>query len=165
MAVVELELERVVAAPIDQVFHRLADIRGYDAWMPRRGSIRRSSEQTSPGATGVGTTYVDRTAFGRMPGEVVECDPPRTLVYHWWDRSAGGRLHAEGWPGYVLESRGDDVTVVRHRARLVTYGMYRGATPVLRRVAARERAAVVDALVASFERDAQPSSPRPAEAP
>lgn len=155
MGVAELEIERVVRAPADEVFARLADIGGYDRWMPRRGSIRRSSEQTSAGETTVGTTYVDRTAFGPMPGEVVECDPPRTLVYHWWDRSAGGRLHAEGWPGYVLEAQGEDATLVRHRARLVTYGAYRLATPVMRRIAVRERTAILTALVASFE----PSTP------
>jgi hypothetical protein len=32
-----------------------------------------------------------------------------------------------------------------------TYGMYRPATPILRRIAMRERTATVDALKASFE--------------
>jgi hypothetical protein len=42
-------------------------------------------------------------------------------------------------------------TLVRHDARLRTYGSYRLATPVLKRIAVRERTAVLDKLAKSFE--------------
>ncbi|WP_392542724.1 SRPBCC family protein [Oryzobacter telluris] len=151
MGVVEFELVRVVQAPVEEVFARLADIEGHNAWMPRKGSILGGTQQTSPGEPGLGTTYLDKTRFGPTPGEVVEFDRPRTIVYHWWDRSRSGRLNAEGWPGYTLEAVGERETRVRHRARLVTYGAYRPATPVLGMIARRERTATLEALVASFD--------------
>ncbi|WP_460627123.1 SRPBCC family protein [Intrasporangium mesophilum] len=150
MGVIELELTRAVPAPIEHVFARLADINGYNDWMPREGSICRHSEQTSLGQRGVGTTYLDRTAFGPAPGEIAEYEPPHTLVYHWWDRSRGGRLNVEGWPAYALVADGPGMTVVHHRSRIHTHGLYRGATPFLRRVALRERTTIMDALMASF---------------
>lgn len=151
MGLIELEIVRTVPAPIERVFARLADIEGHNEWMPRRGSILRRTRQTSPGEPTVGTTYVDDTAFGRTPGDIEVFEPPRELRYHWWNRSKGGRLNAEGWPGYVLEATGDGATLVRHRATLHTYGLYRAATPFLHRMAMRERTATMDALKASFE--------------
>lgn len=150
MGVIEFELARVVHAPIDDVFMRLADINGHNDWMPHRGSILRHSEQTSPGPPAKGTTYLDNTAVGPTPGEIAEFDRPTTLVYHWWDKTKGGRLKAEGWPAYRLEAKGDRTTLVHHHARLETHGVYRLATPIFRWMAVRERAATVEALQASF---------------
>ncbi|HEX6148747.1 SRPBCC family protein [Nocardioides sp.] len=151
MGVVEFELQRTVRAPIAQVFARLADITGYGAWMPRKASILRRTQQTSPGEPGLGTTYLDATSFGPTPGEIIEFQPPHTLVFHWWDSSRGGRVKVEGWPGYTLKSEGADTTLVRHHATLHTYGSYRLATPVLRRIALRERTTTIEALRASFD--------------
>lgn len=151
MGAVEFELQRTVRAPIADVFARLVDSDGYDAWMPRRGSIRRGSRQTSPGAPGAGSTFVDDTLFGATPGEIVEFRAPETVVFHWWDTGRSGRCNAEGWPGYALEQVDDTTTLVRHHARLRTYRHYRPATPVLRLIALRERRAVLDALEASFD--------------
>ena len=151
MGVIELDVVRTVPAPIDAVFARLADIDGHNDWMPGRGSILRGTRQTSPGEPTVGTTYLDDTAYGPTPGEIVEFDPPHHLVYHWWDRSSAGRLKLEGWPAYSLEATGGEETLVRHHSRMHTYGAYRWATPVLRRIAVKERTATMEALRASFE--------------
>ena len=151
MSVVDFELERTIKAPVHDVFARLSDIEGYGKWMPRKGSILRQTRQTSPGEPGLGTTFIDQTALGRTPGEIVEFDPPHTLTYHWWDRSRSGRVNAEGWPGYRLQAADDGTTLVRHQAKMHTYGIYRPATPILRWIARRERTAIVDALKASFE--------------
>lgn len=148
MGAAEFELQRTVPAPVDEVFARLADIEGHNDWMPGKRSIHKRSRQTSPGPAGVGTTYVDETAFGKAPGEVLEHDAPRRLVYH-WRQTMFGRATAEGWLGYTLEPS-DGGTAVRHDARLQTYGLYRPATPMLRRIAIRERTTTLDALVASF---------------
>jgi uncharacterized protein YndB with AHSA1/START domain len=150
MGVVDFELERRVDAPPAEVFARLADIEAYNQWMPTKGSIRRQSRQTSAGEPAVGTTYLDRTLFGPTPGEIAELEAPRTLTYHWWDRSRSGRLNMEGWPGYTLEAVGDGETLVHHHVSMRTHGIYRLATPVLRLIARRERSATLDALVASF---------------
>lgn len=153
MGVAELELQRTVPAPVDEVFARLADIEGHNDWMPGKRSIHKRSRQTSPGPAGVGTTYVDETAFGKAAGEIAEYDAPRRLVYH-WRQTMLGHVTAEGWLGYTLDPATDGGTVVRHDARLQTYGLYRPATPVLRRFVVRERTTTIDALVASFGKSA-----------
>lgn len=151
MAVIEFELTRTVGAPIAEVFARLADIEGYNRWMPDKGSMLRRTRQTSAGPPGVGTTFLDETSTGPTPGEIAEFDPPRAIVFHWWDTSKSGRVRLEGWPGYALEAVGNDTTLVRHHARLHSHGVYRLATPVLRRLAMRERSVTLAALAASFE--------------
>ena len=103
MGVIEFELERTIKAPIEAVFSRLADINGYNEWMPEKGSILRHTHQTSPGEPAEGTTFLDRTTYGPTPGEIMEFRAPHTLVYHWWDSSETGEPKAEGWPGYSLE--------------------------------------------------------------
>lgn len=153
MGQVEFELVRTVRAPIAEVFARLADVEGHNQWMPRKGSILRGTRLTSTGPPGLGTTYEDTTVFGTTPGEIVEYDPPRRLLHHWWDSTRSGRITTEGWPGYTLEAVGEDETRVRHDARLRTYGAYRLATPVLRMIARRERTTVLDALERSFATD------------
>jgi uncharacterized protein YndB with AHSA1/START domain len=151
MGDVEFELVRTVRAPVADVFARLADVEGHNEWMPGKGSILKRTRQTSAGPPRLGTTYEDATRFGTTPGEIVEFDPPRRLLHHWWDATSSGRTKVEGWPGYTLEAVGDDETLVRHHARLRTHGTYRLATPVLRLIAVRERTAVLDALQRSFE--------------
>jgi len=151
MGDVELQLERRIRAPIAEVFARLSDIEGHNEWMPRKGSIRRHSRLTSSGPSRVGTTYEDVTVMGRIPGEIVELDPPRRLGYHWWDSTSSGKVKTEGWPGYTLEAVDHRETLVRHGVRLRANGIWGLATPVLKRVARRERTAVLDALEASFE--------------
>lgn len=91
-----------------------------------------------------------------MPGEIVEMEAPRTVVFHWWEKSTSGRLTFEGWPRYHLEPSGDDETLVRHRGRLVSHGVWRLGTPLWRRFAIKERTITVDALKASFERVPNP---------
>lgn len=158
MGEVEFELRRTVSAPVEDVFARLADVEGHNEWMPGKGSILRGTRQTSSGPPGLGTTYEDRTAFGTTPGEIIEFDPPRRLVHHWWDSTSSGRVKVEGWPGYTLEPLDEGHTLVRHDARLRTYGSYRLATPVLKRIALRERTVVLDKLVRSFERPGSPAA-------
>jgi uncharacterized protein YndB with AHSA1/START domain len=150
MGVIKFELTRTVDARIQDVFARLADINGHNDWMPKKGSMLRRTRQTSPGAPAHGTTYLDETSYGPTPGEIAEFQPPYTLVYHWWDRSKAGRLKLEGWPAYRLEASDDDSTLVHHHAKMHTYGLYRLATPFLRRIAKKERAATLEALAASF---------------
>jgi uncharacterized protein YndB with AHSA1/START domain len=152
MGETELHLERMVKAPIEAVFDKLADIESINEWQPHKGSIRRGSRKTSDGPVGLGTTYEDRTLFGKAPGEVATFEQPTRLVYHWWQDAPWGSRLAEGWPGYTLEAVSAQETLVRHDARLRTYGLYGPATPVMRRIALRERTAVLDALEASFTR-------------
>ena len=150
MGETRLHLERTISAPIADVFDRLADIESINEWQPHRGSIRRATRKTSPGPVGAGTTYEDSTLFGKAPGEVETFERPGRLVYHWRQKAPWGAVLAEGWPGYTLSSVGECETHVSHDARLRTYGVYGPATSIMKRLAVRERTAVLDALEASF---------------
>jgi uncharacterized protein YndB with AHSA1/START domain len=158
MRPIEFELERTIRAPIDQVFARLVDIEGHNAWMADTGSMLKRTRQTSPGEPAVGTTFVDETSQGLMPGEIAELEAPHTIVFHWWEKSKAGKLKFEGWPSYHLQPSGDAETLVRHRAKLVPYGVWRLGTPIWRRFAVKERTITINALRASFE-------PNPSSAP
>ncbi|MEP7020135.1 MAG: SRPBCC family protein, partial [Pseudonocardiales bacterium] len=125
MKPIEFELERTIRAPIDQVFARLVDIEGHNDWMAGTGSMLKHTRQISPGEPAVGTTFVDETSQGQMPGEIVEMQAPHTIVYHWWDKSKSGKLKFEGWPSYHLQPVADSQTLVRHRGKLVSYGVWR----------------------------------------
>ena len=107
MRPIEFEIERTVRAPIEDVFARLIDIDGHNAWMANTGSMLKQTRQTSPGPPAVGTTFVDETSQGSMPGAIVELEAPHTIVYHWWEESKSGKLKFEGWPSYRLQSSGD----------------------------------------------------------
>ena len=158
MKPIEFELERTIRAPIDLVFARLVDIEGHNDWMADTGSMLKHTRQTSPGEATVGTTFVDETSQGPMSGEIAEMEAPHTVVFHWWEKSKSGKLTFEGWPSYHLQPCGQDETLVRHRARLASYGVWRLGSPVWRRFAIKERTITVDALKASFEQ--HPSSGR-----
>ena len=151
MKTIEFDLERTIPAPIDQVFARLVDINGHNDWIADKGNLLQHTRQTSLGEPIVGTTYVDQTKQGQVQGEIVELEQPHTVVYHWWATSGSGKVTMEGWPGYSLQPAGSGGTLVRHHATLKTYGLYRLAAPILKRMALRERTATVDALKASFE--------------
>jgi len=151
MKSIEFDLERVVQAPIDQVFARLVDIDGYNAWMPKEGTMLKHTKQTSPGEPAVGTTFIDETSQGPLPGDIAELKAPRTVVFHWWEESKRGKRTFEGWPAYYLQPSGKNATLVRHHAKLTMYGINALGAPIFRRFAVKERTATIDALKASFE--------------
>lgn len=153
MGAIEFELTRTIQAPIARVYARIVDIEGYDEWMAGTGSMLRRTRQTSPGEPGVGTTFVDETSQGEMPGEIAELHAPHTVVFHWWQKARSGKLTFEGWPSYHLESVSEDETLVRHHARLMSYGVWRLGTPLWRRFAVKERTITLEALEASFARE------------
>jgi uncharacterized protein YndB with AHSA1/START domain len=157
MKPIEFELERTIRAPIEHVFARLVDIEGHNDWMANTGSMLKHTRQTSAGPPAVGTTFVDETSQGAMPGEIAEMEAPHTIVYHGWEKSKSGKLKFEGWPSYHLQPAGDGETMVRHRAKLVSYGVWRLGTPIWRRLAVKERTITLDALKGSFEQN--PSTP------
>ena len=74
--------------------------------MANTGSMLKQIRQTSPGPPAVGTTFVDETSPGSMPGEIVELDAPHTIVHPWWEKAKSGKLTFEGWPSYRLQTSG-----------------------------------------------------------
>jgi uncharacterized protein YndB with AHSA1/START domain len=150
MKSIEFELERTIQKPIHEVFARLVDIEGHNDWMPKHSSMLKRTRQTSPGEPTIGTTYVDETSQGALPGEIVDLEAPHKVVFHWWETSKSGKLKFEGWPSYSLQVS-ENGTLVRHHAKLNVYGVYRLAAPIFKRFAVRERTVTIDALKASLE--------------
>lgn len=151
MADIEFEIQRTIRAPINDVFARLVDIDGYNAWMAGTGSMLKSTRQTSEGPPAVGTTFIDETSQGALPGEILEMDAPQSVVFHWWEKNKAGKFKFEGWPSYQLEPAGDGETLVRHQGKLTSYGVWRLGTPIWRRFAVKERTTTLEALKVSFE--------------
>jgi uncharacterized protein YndB with AHSA1/START domain len=75
-----VELNTVIARPIDDVFGRLTEISEYSRWMPKLGMFIKSS-QTSEGPVGVGTTYYDKGWMGTFVGEIVEFHAPTRVAF------------------------------------------------------------------------------------
>src|SRR4051794_6399781 len=104
MRVIEFDLERTIRAPIEKVFARLVDIDGQNDWMVGTKTMLTNTRQTSLGPPAVGTTYVDESSRGPLPGEITELEAPHTVVFHWWQKSKKDGLSFEGWPSYHLRS-------------------------------------------------------------
>lgn len=75
-----LFFEATFAAPPERVFDLLADLRGYDAWLPRSVVFKGTSE-VSPGPIGAGTTYVERSIWGVRRGAVTRFERPSELAF------------------------------------------------------------------------------------
>ena len=152
MKPIEFELQRTIRAPIDEVFARLVDIEGHNDWMAETGSMLKHTRQTSrkahrrydvrrrhePGRNARGDRRAGGAAHDRLPlvGEVEV-----------------GQAQVRGLAELPPGALGDSETLVRHRAKLVSYGVWRLGTPIWRRFAVKERTITVDALKASFERN------------
>ena len=146
---IQVDIDTTIGRPLEDVFERLADIPGYNEWMPG-GGLFMGCEKETGGPVREGTAYADRTVLGTARGEVAAFDPPRKIVFHYVFEVLGFML-MEGWPGYELEPVGDGVTRLRHRARATLYGPFRVLRPFIGVLARRERRRTVEALKASLE--------------
>ena len=68
MGVIDVELERRINASMHDVFARLSDIEGHNEWMPKKGSILRHTQQTSPDRLPWERRSSTRRASGRHRG-------------------------------------------------------------------------------------------------
>ncbi|MGH7295752.1 MAG: SRPBCC family protein [Polyangiaceae bacterium] len=73
-----VEVERVIAAPPEEVFARYTDHAGWSRWAGA-GKVSLAREG-SPDRNGVGCVRSFDSAFG-LQEEVVEFDPPRHMAY------------------------------------------------------------------------------------
>ena len=151
MGEAELHLERMIKAPIDAVFDKLADIESINEWQPHKGSIRRGSRKTSPGPVGAGHDVRGLDALRQGAGRGGDLRAAaRGSSTTGGRRRRGARCSPRAGPATRSRRWVEGETLVRHHARLRTYGIYGPATPVMKRIALRERTAVLDALEASF---------------
>lgn len=147
---VQVELDLVIARPIDEVFGRLTDLSDYARWMPRLGVFIRSG-QTSKGPVGVGTTYYDTGWMGTFVGEVAEFHAPTRVAFReklqWL-----GMTVMEARPQYELVSTRAG-TEVHHRAEGELFGVFNVLKPAVAWMARGERGRTLRALKRSLERE------------
>ena len=145
---VRVELDTVIARPIDDVFGRLTDLSEYSRWMPRLGVFIRSS-QTSEGPVGVGTTYYDKGWMGTFVGEIVEFHAPTRVAFKEKLKWLGVTV-MEVRPEYELVST-QTATEVHHTADGRLFGIFNVMQPVVAWMARGERGRTVHALKDSLE--------------
>jgi uncharacterized protein YndB with AHSA1/START domain len=145
---VRVELDTIIARPIDDVFGRLTDLSAYSRWMPALGVFIRSG-QTSEGPVGVGTTYYDTGWMGTFHGEISEFHAPTRVAFketlQWL-----GMTVMEARPEYELVST-QSGTVVHHTAEGRLFGIFNVMKPVVAWMARSERRRTVRALKDSLE--------------
>ena len=145
---IRVELNMIVARPIEDVFARLTDFSDYSRWMPKLG-IFVECGQTSEGLVGEGTTYYDRGRMGTFRGEIVEFRAPTRVAFRESLRWLGVEV-MEARPSYELVPT-QTGTEVRHTAEGRLFGIFGLMGPVVARVARGERKRTVEALKASLE--------------
>ena len=145
---IRVELDTVIARPIDDVFRRLTNLSEYARWMPKLGVFIRSS-QTSEGPVGVGTTYYDRGWMGTFVGEIVEFHVPTRVAFKEKLRWLGVTV-MEARPEYELIST-QTGTEVHHAAVGRLFGIFNAMQPVVAWMARGERKRTVHALKDSLE--------------
>jgi uncharacterized protein YndB with AHSA1/START domain len=143
-----VELNTVVARPIEDVFGRLTDLSDYSRWMPKFGIFIRCA-QTSEGRVGEGSTYYDRGLMGTFRGEIVEFDAPTSVAFRESLRWLGVNV-MEARPAYELVPT-QMGTEVRHTAEGQLFGIFRLMEPVVARAARGERKRTLQALKGSLE--------------
>jgi uncharacterized protein YndB with AHSA1/START domain len=99
--VIALRFETEIQASAERVFALLADLRGYDRWLPRSRAWRGTSH-VSPGPTRLGTTYVEPSPFGVRHGRVTAFDPPTCIGF---EQPMASRRRALGVIGIRLVHR------------------------------------------------------------
>lgn len=77
---VRLVFEETIAAEPGIVFDTLADLRGYDAWLPR-STVFKGTSEVSDAVIRKGTTYVEDSPWGVRRGEVTELLRPHELSF------------------------------------------------------------------------------------
>lgn len=135
-----------IAAPPDAVFAALADLPGYAGWLARSMTYR-STVEVSDTPVRQGSTYRDHISGDTMHGEVLECEPPRLLVFR--QRSVRGDLDIT--IRYELTAAGPGTRLDR-TGTIRTRGRYRLARPVVVAVTKRENRRTLAALKAHLER-------------
>jgi uncharacterized protein YndB with AHSA1/START domain len=73
-----VEVERIIAAPPEEVFARYTDHAGWSEWAGA-GKVSLAREG-APDRNGVGCVRAFESAFG-LQEEVIEFDPPRHMAY------------------------------------------------------------------------------------
>jgi uncharacterized protein YndB with AHSA1/START domain len=145
---IRVEIDTVIAGPIEEVFDCLVNINGYAQWLPQ-SRVFRDTTKTSGGPVGVGTTFRDDTTVGAYQGEVTAFARPTQVDFRMRLRWFGIDV-MESRPGYRLAPVNGD-TRVRLVAEGELYGPFKLAEPFVDKIAWQERQRTLAALKRSLE--------------
>jgi len=152
--VIALRFEAEIEASAERVFALLANLRGYDLWLPRSRAWRGTSH-ISPGPIRLGTTYVEPGGFGVRHGRVTEFDPPTRIGF---EQPMTSRRRVLGVIGirlaHTLTPEGQGVRLLRV-LELEPRGPARIAMPLLILPFRAENARVLRALKSFAERESR----------
>ena len=159
MSGVRVEIDEVIARPIEQVFERATGLSQYADWMPHSGVFRNCSH-ISEGPVRLGTTYLDQGRMGSFRGEISEFERPSRVVYKETLRWFGtpvvvGRIEYKFSP----DPRG---TAVHHVAESELHGIFRLMRPMVAVIGRGERRRTVTALKRSLESEPSGATARAA---
>ena len=150
MSGTRVEIDEVIARPIDQVFERATDLEQYAEWMPHTGVFRTCSD-VSEGPVRLGTTYLDKGRMGSFRGEVSEFDRPSRVVYTETLRWFGAPVVVARIEYKFSPDPGG--TAVHHIAESELHGIFRLMRPMVAIIGRGERQRTVTALKRSLESD------------
>jgi uncharacterized protein YndB with AHSA1/START domain len=141
----QLEFETDIAASPQSVFDLLADLRGYDRWLPRSQAFHGTTA-ISDGPIGVGTTYAEPGPTGVRRGRITACERPTRLAFEQpmtlKPRGAGViEIHV----AVTLTPAGESVHL-RRTVDLSCSGPARLAQALIRRMFVRENERMLRAL-------------------
>jgi uncharacterized protein YndB with AHSA1/START domain len=148
MSGVRVEIDEVVARPIEQVFERATDLSQYAEWMPHNGVFKTCSD-VSEGPVRPGTTYLDRGRMGSFHGVVSEFERPSRVTYKETLRWFGAPVVvARIEYAFSPDPRG---TAVHHVAESELHGVFKLMRPMVAVIGRGERQRTVTALKRSLE--------------
>jgi uncharacterized protein YndB with AHSA1/START domain len=146
---IQLELEREIGRPIEEVFARLADIDRYREWLPKSLIFKGGGLVAPDEAVARGTEFVDVTPLGKLRGEVTSFEPPTGIGFEQTLRRWGKPVLISH-PSYQLSAT-DRGTHVSHQGEAELFGALTFTEPLVRVLAIRERTRIVDELKRSLE--------------
>src|SRR4051812_40679722 len=148
----ELSFETEIQASADEVFALIADLRGYDRWLPRSGEFQGTTA-ISDGPIGAGTPYVEVASSGVRHGTVTEFEPPARIAFH-QPMTLKPRLAGvvDIVAAYALTPRGDSAVHVRRDLTLDLPPALKAAQPLVLRRFRRENERTLAALKVAAER-------------
>lgn len=143
MKTVTVPLEAEIAAPAEQIFDVIIDVRGQDRWLGRSVTFRGTVD-VSDNPVKLGSTYREPSVQGVRHGRVTEFDRPGAITFdHPMSLRPFGRL--EVTQRYTLEPLGD-ATLVRRVSTLGIPAYLRPVTRVIVAMTVRESGRTLTAL-------------------
>jgi uncharacterized protein YndB with AHSA1/START domain len=148
MRSVTIDIDEVIARPVQQVFEQATDLAHFSDWMPGRDIFKQCSH-ISEQPIRLGTTYSDEGWMGTFDGKVIEYERPARVVYEETLRWLGRTVFVARLT-YTF-SPTQNGTLVHHAGESKLYGVFGLMRPGVARIARGERRRTMEALKSSLE--------------